>query len=338
MADFAKARKTAEQAFMLMERYGLEPTPVSVMTWYAYAEGIHPDWNKKLDQLLADKNLLSEQEKNETICHFLLALGNCRAIFNTVNGVYSTINTAVECIAAAEEETAAFSRKLFKRTNDLKAPGTAASVDKIVAAICSDTEAMAEKYHNVAEQLRDTSDKVLLLQSKLEEARTHAITDVVSGLANRRYFDARLLELAEEAEQTGNDLCLMMIDIDFFKEFNDKHGHIVGDEVIRLVSRFLTGTLREEDIAARYGGDEIAVILPGIELLQAVARAERFRKKLSSRPLVKRGDKHELGRLTVSVGVTSRHPGEPVEDFVERADKLLYAAKARGRNLVVAET
>jgi len=322
---------------MLMERHKLEPTPAAFMVWYAYCEGVHLDLNHKLEQFLANKNVLSEQEKNEIICHCLLAIANCRAIFNTVNGVYSVITAAVRHIVTAKEETAAFGKELSLRANDLKNVSSAEAADKIVAAIMRDTEAMAEKYQNMSEKLQDTSDEVLLLQSKLEEARKHAITDTLSGLANRRYFDARLRELTEAAEQTGSELCMMMIDIDLFKSFNDMHGHLVGDEVIKLVAKFLTGTLRGEDLAARYGGEEFAVLLPGMKLPQTVELAERFRKKLSSRSLVKRGEKKAFGHVTASVGVTDYHAGEPVEDFIKRADDALYAAKANGRNMVVAK-
>lgn len=335
MNDFARARKTAERAFMLMERHGIEPSAGNIMAWYAYAEGTQPDWRHKMEQLLANREILTDQERSEAICHFLLTLADRRAVFNNVNGVYSAVSAVVTQIMTAEGETSTFSRGLTLLADGLTAAADAATANEIVATILRDTRAMAEKYREMAEEMKATSDEVLLLRSKLEEARKQAITDPLSGLTNRRYFDARLREMAEEAERNGTALSLMMIDIDHFKHFNDQHGHRVGDEVIKLVANILTGALRGTDLAARYGGEEFAVLLPRTAFSQAVSLADRFRLSLASRPLVKRGTTKELGRVTVSIGVAAFKPHEPVEAFVERADDALYQAKRGGRNRVM---
>ena len=135
---------------------------------------------------------------------------------------------------------------------------------------------------------------------------------------------------------TGKMLSLLMVDIDFFKKFNDEHGHQIGDEVIKLVARVLQSSIKGQDVAARYGGEEFSIILPDTSIQNAVSVGEHIRKSMASRKIVRRNSGKTFGNITLSIGAAQYEPGEAMSALIERADAALYQAKEGGRNRVMA--
>jgi diguanylate cyclase (GGDEF)-like protein len=156
--------------------------------------------------------------------------------------------------------------------------------------------------------------------------------DALTGLGNRRAFDEALTMELARARRTGRPLSLVMIDVDHFKVFNDRHGHLAGDEALAEVARVLSEAARAEDRAGRVGGEEFALLLPGADEASAGGIAERVRQAVQA-------NRGRFGPLTVSLGVAGwdaeRH-GDDGAGLRAAADARLYAAKAGGRNRVVA--
>src|SRR6202011_5642207 len=125
--------------------------------------------------------------------------------------------------------------------------------------------------------------------------------------------------------------------VDNFKAFNDKFGHLTGDQVLRLVAMSMEHNVKGRDIAARYGGEEFAIALPQTTLASAIAVADHIRRAVMNKELMKRSSGERLGRVTISIGVALLRPTDTPQSLLERADKCLYAAKHNGRNQVVAE-
>ncbi len=168
------------------------------------------------------------------------------------------------------------------------------------------------------------------------EARSQADRDALTGLYARRVFDETLAELT--APPRSGPVSLLMIDLDHFKRVNDTHGHQVGDEVLREVAEaVLTAVRRDRDVAARYGGEEMAVIAPGTALAGASELAERIRARVAQARVLAGG---AVVSVTVSVGVAALdltdHHEAPARSLVEEADRRLYEAKGAGRNTVAA--
>jgi diguanylate cyclase (GGDEF)-like protein len=165
---------------------------------------------------------------------------------------------------------------------------------------------------------------------------TQARPDGLTGLGNRRSFDETLEREVRRAARSGQPLSLVMIDIDHFKDYNDCYGHPAGDECLRVVARTIQGCLRRTgDVAARHGGEEIAVLLPGADATSAFALAETMRQAVRSLAVQQA---HQLGGVvTFSAGVGTCVPGRTASEaqaLVEVADTALFAAKAAGRNRV----
>lgn len=171
-----------------------------------------------------------------------------------------------------------------------------------------------------------------LLYSRTQEL---AIRDGLTGLYVRRYFMERFKEELKRAAGKKDEISFLIMDIDHFKDYNDRYGHTAGDLVLKHLSRGISSTTREGDIAARYGGEEIAVVLLGSNRTKAVAEAEAIRKRIEDTPLLLR---RHSARVTVSIGVSS-YPQDAIseEDLIKIADERLYKAKKQGRNRVCSD-
>jgi two-component system cell cycle response regulator len=178
--------------------------------------------------------------------------------------------------------------------------------------------------------------RVKRLQDDLHMANrllTHqALTDALTGLANRRHGFAELDRLVAAAQRHGRSLCVLMADLDHFKTLNDTYGHDAGDACLREAARRLGGAVRTSDLAVRWGGEEFVVLMPDAEGAKAAEVAERIRSDVADPPFFAGQDEIHV---TMSVGWAMRNDGESGADLVARADAALYEAKRRGRNAVV---
>ena len=165
-----------------------------------------------------------------------------------------------------------------------------------------------------------------------QELLVLATTDALTGLSNRHAFMQRAQELLKTAERFDQPCTLLMLDIDHFKQINDTHGHQIGDKVLATLGELLKKELREVDIIGRLGGEEFAALLAQTDQIDAIQVAERLRASVEAMPLPRANG--EQVRLTLSIGLASRHPAEPLEGALGRADAALYKAKSAGRNRV----
>jgi diguanylate cyclase (GGDEF)-like protein len=171
------------------------------------------------------------------------------------------------------------------------------------------------------------------LSARSETLEHAALTDGLTGMQNRRYFDDALKEYLEEFRRIDKPVGLMILDLDHFKQVNDTHGHDVGDEVLRAVANCLKDMTRYHDVVARLGGEEFAVVTPNMEAELLSKFAERIRKAIANMSILSGNVRL---KITTSVGLAIWDRKETAEEFYRRADRQLYEAKRQGRNRVCA--
>jgi diguanylate cyclase (GGDEF)-like protein len=171
-----------------------------------------------------------------------------------------------------------------------------------------------------------------LADEKAKRLENIAMSDALTGIHNRRYFDAALSAYLEEFAKTGASFGLFLIDIDHFKMINDTHGHMIGDGVLRQIAQTIARTAREHDVVARIGGEEFAVIAPYALRDDLKSIGERYRRSVEG-ITIKVGD--TTIQPTISIGIESNKDMETVQDLYHRADRKLYQAKQEGRNRTV---
>ena len=212
-------------------------------------------------------------------------------------------------------------------------PARPAEAQRLLSATIDENRNLTAHVRELEAELRSSSAEVAKLRGQLHGAVQDALTDSLTGLANRRSFDLECA--AAVARASGSSPAhLVMADIDHFKRVNDTRGHDVGDEVLRIVGEVLLANVRRDSLVARVGGDEFGVMLPRASPHYTAAIATRLCELLASRPLVVRGHPDAIERITLSIGVAGWHAGESSAEWYARADAALYEAKRRGRNRV----
>ena len=185
----------------------------------------------------------------------------------------------------------------------------------------------------LAQRLRYGNTIISKIKELLSEYEYNATVDSLTGLYNRRWLDAMFNRIMQRCATNKEPLSVMMIDLDFFKQFNDTHGHIAGDRALRVIARTIMQNLRPEDLVTRYGGEELFALLPGLDLTAAMAVAERLRVAISKAE-IRVHDNLPLPSLTASAGIAEMRAADTPDQLIHAADEALYRAKHYGRNAV----
>ncbi len=172
------------------------------------------------------------------------------------------------------------------------------------------------------------------LRNDLELSVNLSIKDGLTGIFNRHYFDTHIKQMVKKSTDSKRSLCLLMCDIDHFKQVNDTYGHQAGDIVLKTIANVLKSIFRVTDLVARYGGEEFAILVNDITIDEAMYIAQRARTRVESIDFKVKTQKDPI-KKTISIGVTEYKIGESISDFIERTDKALYQAKEDGRNKVI---
>lgn len=331
----------ARSAFEMMARLDIPAEPNNYEIWYAYHAGSNPELNLALDALL-DEQVQFTPERNQEIHARFFGFERMESdlveISQSSRRIEAAVTGVLEQIADAGSSHRAYGKKLATFSGKLDLDTPRQDVAALIQAVRSESQNMLRKTRDLEVRLGESSKEINQLRRRLEEARLEAMTDALTGIGNRKYFDATLQSETEEARESGAPVSILLADIDHFKAFNDTHGHKVGDEVLKVVARTLDQSVKGRDTPARYGGEEFAVILPRTALADAVTLAEQIRQTLASRDLKGRNNGQGYGTVTLSIGVAQYRTGERIDDLVKRADEALYMAKAMSRNCVVAES
>lgn len=333
--DLDDTRICAQEALNAMSRHGVLASPANFEIWSAYAAGASPELTAWIDKIIAEESGFPADVSRDIHDRF----GDKDAASEQARLISAELLETLRYIQDAFDDTQLsqleFHQRLDHYSERLESANGASDISRILEEIIIDTVQMREQTGDLKAKLAKSDKLVHNLHSRLEVANREALTDPLTDIPNRRYFEAEFNKAVAEAETDNSPLSLMFLDIDLFKDFNDKYGHDTGDNVLRLVARQIKTSVGSGGLACRYGGEEFVVLLKNTDNHTALVMAEKIRILISRKDLTHRKSHKSFGRITISCGVTRFRPGENPASFLERADCLLYRAKEAGRNRVM---
>ena len=335
--EFKRALGYANSAFDLLKRSEIPPYPQFYELLYTYATGVNPTLNNRINAIFRSGDAPSLNLAETLYNEFLKSDVNDR-MTDVSERMHARIEAVHEAIDSALTTANAYSGSLQSASGDLERSISVSAMKQLADKLLSETRRMQETNRALEQKLEASREDIASLQRDLDDVRRESLLDPLTKIANRKSFDEGIEGAIAEAGASDAPLCLMIIDIDHFKNFNDTYGHQTGDQVLRLVAMTLKSNIKAKDLAARYGGEEFVAILPSTDMEGAVIVAENIRRAIHAKELLKRSTNEKLGRITASFGVAAYRVGDTPAMLIERADRCLYAAKHAGRNRVVSET
>ena len=333
--DFEFVSGVAEKAMRAVTEQRVPPTPQNFHVWFKYALGMPIELKRTIDILIASKRKFDAATNRDLYLTYVGSKGTDDAVAHQVSQqLHTVLASAQDFLNAAIADN----RTQIEAINKV-ADRSEAGVDPrlLVETLMNELGKAATRAAKLEAQFVEKSRELDVIRESLSQSEARARTDALTGLPNRHALEEFFRAAQTEAMEQDKALSALLIDIDHFKRFNDNFGHGVGDQVLRLVAKALQAGVREHDLAARYGGEELIAILPGADLAACTAVAERIRHAIAVGKIIRRSTGEELPGITVSIGVGQFQLGESMEDLIDRCDRALYHAKKTGRNRVVTE-
>ena len=319
----------------LMVRQAAAYHPVSYTLWYEHVAGINPPLSTALTARLESEEPLTDEEVYRLYDRHV-SERDAAVLDHLQQRLQSLLDDTVQTFNSAGEDTGHFSRALRESRSDLAEDSTVSKVQQVISRLLSEALRMETMTQVLAEKLDGSTREVRALTEQLQRAQTEAVIDPLCGIHNRRGFlrEAKTL-LESRAGLEGS--AIVLADVDHFKQVNDTYGHLLGDKVLRSVGGIFRDSVKDVGVAARVGGEEFALLLPGTTLQAARSLAEQIRAAVARGRIQREKNKEDIGSITVSLGVAVGTAGETLDMLMFRADRALYSAKRAGRNQVCVE-
>jgi len=329
-----QAAEYMRQAIPLMKKHGVAMTPANYAVWYEYVSGSNAALTDALDDHVDDGDKLTDKESKLLYERFFDREKDRSAILEMRQDLKRVLEEVISFVSTGASSSKNTSLQLLHMIEKLHPEMNRDEVHSVIEEVLTETRVAASTSEILSERLNTTMSEIQSLRKDLDEAQREAKTDSLTKLANRKAFDSVLEKATHDADRKGLEVSMIFGDLDFFKLINDKHGHIVGDQVLKVVAVSLKGAVKGRDLVARYGGEEFAIILLNTSLEHTKVIAENIRTAIASKRIQRRDTKEPLGDITMSFGVARYFPAEGAESFLQRADRALYMSKRNGRNTV----
>ncbi len=332
--DFSTTLNAAyiKQILPLMVRHNVAANPINYAIWYDYVAGNNAKLtevvNKLISQQIPIDSEISIELYKKHVCN--ASLESFEKINEHIQKVIAQASISINDTYKKAEIT---NNSFQKKTLVLENISEATDIKIVLQEIIQETQSLAATSQAMKNKLDEANKEMELLRLELTQVRQMAVTDGLTGLLNRRAFDMTLAEIIEQSEPDKTYLSLL--DIDHFKRVNDDYGHTVGDNVIKYVAALMKKHSEDHHYVARYGGEELAIIMPNTSEDKAIEISENIRSSMESSRLKRKDNNQPLHKITLSIGIAQLRAGDDSESLVVRADSALYQAKETGRNKVV---
>lgn len=338
-----QAAERLRKAVPIMVKHQIPVTPINYALWYTYVSNEDPTLNQRIDEIVSAYGMIPLTKAEDLFREHVSSTGDIETALHRMKDSFEQMVSGIDHdLNATLAGTRSFSTLLDECNRDLRGTATTggSNVDDIFGTLdklLQGSTAMQQNTSRFEQRLTAANEEIRRLRSELETLRQDAMNDELTGVFNRKAFDIELAQFLNHGDH-GPSIHLAMLDIDHFKQFNDRFGHMVGDRVLGLVGKQLNAAARVGVSVYRYGGEEFALIFCGGGFEQAVQFVENLRTTIGNLVLRDTRSGERLSGITVSIGIASRHRGETAEQLLERADIALYRAKESGRNRVCPAT
>ncbi|MEM0909563.1 MAG: diguanylate cyclase [Pseudomonadota bacterium] len=330
-----QAAHLLRQAIPAMVKYNIVPNPLNYTLWYSYFSNAFPHLKNDLDLAIKRYGTCPQKVGEDLFVKHITQFDEGdeerlaefqQAFANTVSNLSNTLD---ETSLQANQHSAALKDSI----NSLEAFDLDEAVAPVLRSLNDNATAIVDANDEFKGQIRAALAEIESLKKELADSQKSANTDPLTGLSNRRVFEAIFTQFVDTNTDEA-EISLIIMDIDKFKIFNDTHGHLLGDQILKYVGNLLLSECPNDVTPVRFGGEEFAVLCPNQDLNQAKSIAEKIRAKLESVPYFNKKTGEKIPPVTASFGVALKQPKECLTDILERADNALYAAKGGGRNQV----
>jgi diguanylate cyclase len=331
--DLDYAAFIAERTVSLMSRLRIPQTPANYSIWFNYCQGVSPGLKRAIDALFENEADFDASTHAALISTF----GNGEAVAVS-NDVSKRLGSLMQDAQGLLQTAIADNRRQMLAVGKVaNEAGAEADPGAIIESLVAELSKSVSRASQLEKNFVEASQELKTIRVSLDEAEKRARTDGLTGLPNRLALEDFLGSAPTAAAESRRPLSVLLLDVDYFKRFNDHYGHGVGDQVLRLVAKVLRERIREQDFPARYGGEELIAVLSDSDLKACAAVGEAIRRSISDCTITRRSTGEKLQGVTVSIGVAQWRPGESMADLIERCDRSLYRAKNTGRNRVVTD-
>jgi len=326
-----------EQITARFDALKINPLPLNYLIWYHYFKESNPSLVDEMNELV-NANTYNDRAARRLYQNYFEGANN-ETLDQFDSALREFVNDMVIQLQDYGNDLGQESSTLKDYTGALNNPDlTKQEFKDIAGKIIRQASDLHSSTLAMSQNFKDSAQEVDALRKELEAVRAEALTDELTACGNRKAFNQTLDSLTAIYDETPENLCLIIADIDYFKKFNDTYGHLVGDSVLRYFGRIMKQTTQENEHICRYGGEEFGIIIQNTTLSEAIARAESIRTKLQSSVLTLKDSNERISKITASFGVAEyQGKDDTIDAFIERADTCLYHAKNTGRNRVVAE-
>jgi diguanylate cyclase len=329
------AYRLARAAIEAMETGRVWPTPLNFELWLHFVTAPDSPLARAIDDLLKNGETITEAVAEGLAAEFLPKAKLNEEIRDAGDRLNQQLEHIAAAIKMAQKSTDAYGKALAGASDELSSPEMETDdMVRLVQSLAGATKKVQRENASLERRLQASTNEVSRLRQHLEQVRREAMTDALTALANRKALDDSLARLCAEADATGMAMAMAIVDIDHFKRFNDTWGHQTGDQVIRYVASVMARLGEAPRLAARFGGEEFAVLFPHEHMGDIARQLDQIRDEIGSRTLKRRSTNEDLGAVTVSIGIAQYDRGEGPAAFIERADAALYTSKRAGRDRV----
>lgn len=328
-----QAAEYTRLALPLLAKYKLPADPKNYAITYEYVSGKNQNLVNAIRDL-EQKGLAITPEVSDELYRFYLDDKNEPELTEMRESLRRILSEILGQIVSVNDETKHFRNILNKYSDELVDSATPNAIREIVTAVVHETRSMEESNKHLEEKLESNAKEMERLRQELLKAREEALIDTLTQLSNRKGFSQKFEQYVKN-EKT--QLSLLLIDIDNFKSINDTHGHLVGDEILKLVANTMNENVKGQDLVCRFGGDEFSILLPDTPLQGALSVANTLLSSMKDKKLRRKSTGKSIETITLSIGATSYKENESLEDFIKRADDALYFSKQNGRNRATPE-